>query len=440
MLSRHLWLSTDWLWGVVAGLAFSWTQRMPKSHHRRKGRTRRPSSQAPQKTDHRHDMVRANMQWLKRMLEVDAVEARGDAVEALRLIDDMPVGPDGRPWWRASRIRRLRQIVDLGESAPAWVWARWVVSQAAQATPGDPSRALDVAIATRGGRSTLWGVDDVDAQSKVMDHDWVYRQLILHEYGGFSAFLETRAGTRLLERVPGIERWGTAPMGGFELLVEEASRILWLDLATRKVVETINLGAAAMLADGECVIGRLVESDGIALFESAPLCVPRDVAKRVAGEPSAWIATVADGCRDATGQLLSQFVARLHDFDLLYDLPTRVRRQLVQPPDPDLSSDQVGTGGNGQEYDTALVLAALAGEIDVEGDGDGECTCERCDEVARPLAPAVAAAILEPGTVEALLPLLVPSDGRALTHLAQALAAPADAVCRQLASRLADAA
>jgi len=188
------------------------------------------------------------------MFEVDAVEARGDAAEALRLIDDMPLGPDGRPWWRPSRIRRLRQIADLEESAPAWVWARWVVIQAAQATPGDPQRAMDVAIATRGGRSTLWGVDDADARAKVMDHDWVYRQLVLHENGGLAAFLGTRAGSRLLKRALGIERWVSAPMGGFELLLEGVDRILWLDLATREVVETINVGAAAMLADGECVI------------------------------------------------------------------------------------------------------------------------------------------------------------------------------------------
>jgi hypothetical protein len=374
------------------------------------------------------------------MFEVDAVEARGDAAEALRLIDDMALGPDGRPWWRPSRIRRLRQIADLGESAPAWVWARWVVGQAAQATPGDPNGAMEVAIATRGGRSTLWGVDDADARAKVLDHDWVYRQLVLHENGGLAAFLGTRAGSRLLKRGLGIEGWVSAPMGGFELLLEGTDRILWLDLASHEVVETINLGAAAMLADGECVIGRLVESDGVKLFESAPLCVPPEVAKRVARDPAQWVAAVAERCTGSEGQILSQLVARLHDFDLLCDLSTRARRQLVQPSDHDLSADQVGTGGNGQEYDAALVLAALAGEIDVEGQGDGDCTCERCHDGARPVAALVAAAVLEPGTTEALLPLLVQSDVRELTHLARLLPSPADEVCRRLASRLSEAA
>lgn len=413
---------------------------MPTSRHRRKGRTRRTTPSRPVEKVDRRDPFLANAPWLRRMLEVDSVEARGDAVEALRLIEEMPNGPDGRPWWRPSRIRRLRQIVDLDDAAPAWVWARWVVAQAAQATPGNPNRALEVAVATRGGRSTLWGVDDTDAQSKVMDHDWVYRQLVLHEYGGLAEFIRTRAGKVLLGRAAGVERWVSAPMGGFELFMEETDRILWFDLSTRAVVETINLGAAAMLADGECVIGRLVESDGVALLESAPLCVPPDVARRVAADPAGWVDAVADGCRDALGEVLSQLVARLHEFDLLFDLPQRVRRQLVQPADPDLSSDQVGTGGNGQEYDAALVLAALAGEIDVEGDGDGDCTCERCNEGSRPLAPLVAAAVLEPGTVEALTPLLVASDSRAVMRLARVLAAPADEVCRRLAHRLADAA
>jgi hypothetical protein len=374
------------------------------------------------------------------MFEVDAVEARGDAAEGLRLIDDMPLGPDGRPWWRPSRIRRLKQIADLEESAPAWVWARWVVAQAAQATPGDPKGAMEVAITTRGGRSTLWGMDDADARAKILDHDWVYRQLVLHENGGLAAFLDARAGSRLLKRAIGIEGWVSVPMGGFELLLEGVDRILWLDLATREVVETINVGTAAMLAGGECVIGRLVESDGVKLFESAPLCVPPDIAKRVAGDPGDWVAAVADGCRGNAGQILSQLVARFHDFDLLCDLPTRMRRQLVQPLDPDLSSDQVGTGGNGHEYDAALVLAALAGEIDVEGEGNGDCTCGRCQDVARPVAALVAAAVLEPGTTEALLPLLVQSDVRELTHLARLLPAPADEICRRLANKLSEAA
>ncbi|PUA82438.1 hypothetical protein C7S10_01415 [Nocardioides currus] len=373
------------------------------------------------------------------MFEVDAVEARGDAAGALRLIEAMPLGPDGRPWWRPSRIRRLQQVVDLGESAPAWVWAKWVVSQAAQSTPGDPVRAVEVATATRGGRRTLWGVDQVDAQAKVMDHDWVYRQLVLHEYAGLAAYLEQRAGQDLVRRAAGIDGWASAPMRALELVGEEATRIQWLDLASLEVVETINLGAAAMLADGECVIGRVVEADGTTLFESAPLCVPRDVARRVAAEPGEWLAVLADACRDATSPILVHLVSRFHEFDLLCDLPPGIRRQVVQPEDPDLGSDQIGTGGNGSEYDVALVLAALADEIDVEGDDDDGCSCGQ-DHSPRPLASLVAAALVEPGTVEALRPLLVPSDGRALMRLCRVLPEPADQVCRRLAIRVADAA
>ncbi|UUZ60548.1 hypothetical protein [Nocardioides sp. B-3] len=92
------------------------------------------------------------------------------------------------------------------------------------------------------------------------------------------------------------------------------------------------------------------------------------------------------------------------------------------------------------EYDAALVLAALAGEIDVEGEGDSDCTCDGCHEAPRTLAPLVAAAVLEPGTVEALAPLLVASDSREVMRLSRVLAAPADEVCRRLAHQLADAA
>ena len=374
------------------------------------------------------------------MFEVDEVEGRGDATEALRLIKEMPLGPDGRPWWRPGRIRRLEQIATLAESAPSWVWARWVVSQAAQATPGNPNRAREVAVATRGGRSTLWGTDRADAEAKVIDHDWVYRQLVLHEHGGLSTFVSQRAGDHLLERAVGVEGWASAPMGGFELIREDASQIHWLDLATRELVVTINIGAAALVADRECVIGRLVESDGVTLFDSAPLCVPVQVAGQVAEEPDEWVAAVADGCSGVAGPMMAELVSRLHDFDLLCDLPARVRRQIVQPEDPDLSSDQIGTGGNGLDYDVALVLAALAGELDVQADDNETCPCGQCVGPARPMASLVAAALLEPGTVDALGPLLVPSDGRDLMKLADVVAAPADQVCRRLAHQLADAA
>lgn len=412
---------------------------MPRSRHRRKGRTRRTTPHTGgSRTTSQDPLLRANLPWLRRMLEVDAAEASGDAAGALALMEDMPTGPDGRAWWRPERWRRLRQLVALGDAAPAWVWGRWVVAQAAQATPGQPRRAREVAIETRGGPGTLWGVDDVDAGAKVIDHDWVYRQLVLHEHGGLRAFLRAAPGRALLDRAGGVESWVDVPMGGYQLQAEHSDRITWLDLGTGEIVETLNLGAATMLAVGEAAIGRLVRADAAVLFESAPLCVPLDVASRVASAPASWTDVLAEACRGEWGDILGELIAKMHHFDLLCDLPAGVRRQLIQPLDPGLRSDRVGTGGNGCEYDAALVLAALAGELPVREEAISS-SAEVRDEL-RPLTALVAAALLEPGTVDAVTPMLVASDAAGLRVLADLMPSPADLVCGRLADGLAAAA
>ena len=296
---------------------------------------------------------------------------------------------------------------------------------------------MEVAIATRGGPGTLWGVDDADAGAKVIDHDWVYRQLVLHEHGGLRTFLRG-ANRALVGRAHGIESWASAPMGGYQLQAEHADRITWLDLGDGDIVETLNLGSAALMAVGEAVIGRVVRADGSALFESAPLCVPLDVASRVASTPASWIDVLAEACRGEWGDVLGELIAKMHHFDLLCDLPAGVRRQLVQPLDPGLRSDRVGTGGNGGEYDAALVLAALGGELPVESEPTPGAA-EVSDEL-RPLAPLLAAALLEPGTVDAVTPMLVTSDAARLRELADVMPSPADVVCGRLADGLAAAA
>lgn len=371
------------------------------------------------------------------MFAVDAAEAQGDAVLALAMMEETPCGPDGRPWWRPERLRRLRQIITLGDDCPRWVVQRWLVAQAAQSSPGRPQEAIEIAIRTRGGRSTLWGVDPDDAMAKVLDHDWVYRQLVLHEHGGLADFVHTRAMAGLLSRAGDMTPWLGVPMRGLELVHETSDRIVWRDLATDDVVETLNLGGASMLAIGEAVLGRVVPSDGVHLFDIAPLCVPIDVAREVAAEPSAWLSALERATRSEHGALLTDLIARAHHFDLLFDLGAKLRRHLVEPADPDLRSDKVGSGGNGVDYDVALVLAALSGELDHTEDLG--CDCGECSEI-RPLGALVAAAVLEPETAEALAPLLVSSDGAALLTLERSLVAPADVLCRRLRLGLADAA
>ncbi|SEB60221.1 hypothetical protein SAMN04489844_0649 [Nocardioides exalbidus] len=384
-----------------------------------------------------HPELKGSLPWLERMFAVDAAEADGDARGALQLIEEMLLGPDGRPFWRPERVRRLRQLVELGADVPTWAVRRWAVAQAAQVSPGRPREAMDLAIRTRGGRSTLWGIDD-DARSKILDHDWVYRQLVLHDHGGLADFLRRVASPDLRGLTGDMTSWSTAPMGGYELWEEASNHIVWRDLATSLPVTTLNLGSASMMAIGEGAIGRIVESDDVRLFESAPLCVPIDVAQAVADRPFAWIDAINEACRGPYGEVMTELIAKLNHFDLLFDLSSRSRRYLIQPPDPDLRSDRVVSGGNGTEYDVALVLAAVAGEL--ERDENELCSCGRQHDERRPLEPLVAAAMLEPDTVGRLASMLVDSDAAALRDLELLLPSPADVLCRRLRRGLADAA
>ena len=66
----------------------------------------------------------------------------------------------------------------------AWVTSRWILAQAMQSLRNESRvkarRALKIAIEVRGGEEGLPGVDALDAKCKVLDHDWVHRQVFLY--------------------------------------------------------------------------------------------------------------------------------------------------------------------------------------------------------------------------------------------------------------------
>ena len=117
-----------------------------------------------------------------------------------------------------------------------------------------------------------------------MDHDWVFRQLHLYEFGGLKHFPDG-ASADLVSGADRIQQWATAPMGGFRLLGSQPATVTWEDLAGGDPVVTPNIGSACLVEPGECVIGRLVPIEGGAMFESTPLVVPEVIADRVAEFP-----------------------------------------------------------------------------------------------------------------------------------------------------------
>lgn len=385
---------------------------MPTSRRRRPRRPHAPRSATPLGRVGPAEFA----PYLEAIFAADAAEARGDAAGALAVMSAQPLGPDGRAFWRPWRVRRLRQVVDLGDDLPGWAVSRWVLAMALQSLDrSNPcGRARDLAIETRGGRRTLWGVDGADALCKVVDHDWVYRQLFLHELGGLDRYLRTGGSREVVEKADGIREWSRTPMGGYEYVTQDGHTITWIDLGSGGPVETINLGGACLLAPGEGALGRVVQVEGGAVFESAPLWVPIDVARRVAEAPYDWLSVLSAACRRPDAELLVEVVARVHDFDLLCDVPTTVRRALVVPPED---------GWTGLDHDAGVVTAAVLGHI--------------LDEPGTvPAEPAVAAALLEPGVPVRVLTHLEAGDLAGVRRLEARLPEPAATVCRRLAAQL----
>jgi len=386
---------------------------MPKSHGRRT-----TSQLDPDELRHNVAVLRA----------VDAAEARGDAAAALDLMTAPVKGPSDRVFWRPWTARHLSQIATLGPILPRWATSRWIVGQALQCLDSSSRnrglRALEVAIETRGGPGTLRGVDEVDARCKVIDHDWVYRQVQLYELGGLDHFVRRVASPDLVVGADRMHDWARAPMGGFRLLNETGRTVTWQRLGTGEETEALNLGSGLLLGVGECAIGRLVPiSDGV-MFETAPLPVPEIVAEQVASDPAVWIDAVRRGCREFRGTDAELMTWGLHDFALLTDVPEVLWRDLARGVVRQTHSGAGPQRTADLQHDAAgLVRVAL----DLELDDDSFLANQ---------LPCVAAALVEPGVSDHLLRSLGPGDASALTRLSEAVTAPASDICLWMARDL----
>lgn len=353
------------------------------------------------------------------MLAADEAERRGDAHGALEVVLTHPCQRDGGAFWRPWRVRRLRQLVILEGRLPGWATSRWVLAQAAQlldaGTRQRGKRAGELAIALRGGLAALPGRDATDAQCQVMDHDWAFRQLLLHELGGLSAFLRT-APTDLLVGADRVAEWAQAPMGGFELVTRTPRSLTWRDLRTDREVEVDNIGSAALVLPGETVIGRLVPVEGGQMFESVPLLVPERVAREVSGAPEEWYEVL----RVAPEEEARRFLGG-HQFDLLCDVPPDIwLRELLVGGEPDLDPF-----ADGIDRHLVTLLVDQAGYLlDRPRLGDDDVDGWAC----------LGAALLDPAFLGAVGREAAPDELALLGEAGSRLAEPAAAVARDLAT------
>ena len=356
--------------------------------------------------------------WLQTIAAVDEAERRGDAQEALRLIDDHLLGPDGRVFWRPARIHRLSQVVLLGADLPRWAVSRWIVAQAHDelGPPGDrlTRRCLDVALEVRGGTQGLSRYGDDDARCKVIDHDWVFRQLYLYELGGLARFVRTRATPDLIAGADSIHGWIRAPMVALRLVDRASDTVTWQRLDTGEEVEIANIGSAAVVIPGEHVLGRLVPIASGWMLEGAPLVVPRVAAEQVACDPTSWIDAVREWRAEIQTGGFDDGLA--HDVrDLVWQLVLRDPSDLVPGPEEVASRLAART--------LALARECLEEQHAVAPDDVDTWACLR-------------AALLSLSVVFHLPSVAEPEDAERLECLAELVAPPVNDICRRLADEI----
>jgi hypothetical protein len=356
------------------------------------------------------------------MMMADEAEARGDAPGALDVMEAFALGPDGKDFWRPSRIEYLLQIALLASILPPWATSRWICAQAIQCLHDGnrdrQRRAYDAAVELRGGRDRLPGIDEADAHGRVVDRDWVYRQLFLYELGGLDFFVRRIASSVLLAGADSIADWSRAAMGGYELVQEGTATTTWRDLANREHHRIAEIGSGVFVAPGEHVIGRLAPTEAGPMFESRPLLVPERLAHAVAERPADWLDLLRTSKTASDDEpVVTDSAGRDSPVS---DVPTYAWQMAVLGPDV-LGADP-GEGG----FATALAREVLDAAVRELHRADRR----RPEEVN--IWPCLGAALLEPYVVEGLHDALQPSDEDLLRQLSHLIAEPAATVCREV--------
>lgn len=357
------------------------------------------------------------------MQAVGEAEARGDAAGALELVETYPVGSDGRFFWNPHRVARLAQVVQLGALLPRWATSRWILEQSLlqfdPALRGARQEAMRIAIELRGGPDELTGVDVIDAQTKVMDHDWVHRQLLIYEYGGLERFLHAWATPDLVAGADRIEEWVTAPIRALRLEGRAPALLTWTDLTTGEELATPNLGAAVLEQPGDFALARVVPTGCGPMLDGVPLGVVEETAGLVAADPGAWL----DALRSVAGTE-DYFVDLVHGNFLVTDVPSNISQLALHDflPSP-IPRDLDGSG-------IADAVVSLARHTATDGGESGPLD----------LWPCVAAELLAPDVLPHVAHRLGPADHPWLEVLSDVLPDPAGSACRALIHGLEDAA
>ena len=348
------------------------------------------------------------------MLAIDEAERRGDALAALDLMEEHLGFDDGSLFWKHERMERLLQVVIFGPALPRWAISRWIVEQARQHLHPQIDvrrrRATQLAMELR-VTARLPQFEHAAAMARVLDRDWVYRQLTLYEYGGLDLFLRCGASPDLVSAADGIRGWPQAPMRCLRFEGSRPDKLTWRDLGSGELVRVLNLGAAVLLGRGQCALGRLVPVESGLMFDGPPLRVSDEAAALAAEDPAGWLEAVR---HDAGSEIFQPSLVRGNM--LLTDVSDTVVKVVLEP-----------------------YLSRAAAEVTIEDVADAVLRLAREALSAQPrqldaLAawPCLAAELVAPCVMVALGERAQQHDAPALEALADLLPEPAAEVCREL--------
>jgi hypothetical protein len=214
---------------------------------------------------------------------------------------------------------QLREIADLGDRAPGWLYSRWCAAQAYRWMLMERDPRTDAAVRETMAVSHWEFLGDLADVSEFREYgtriaagDWICEELCVHEFRGLADFLDVRATDVLLDRCDQVREWVGAPMSGYLLDQAGGDRLIATDLRTDLRLEVLNIGAMRGRAPGAAVLGRVVPigTGPGAMFASRPVEVDRltaDLAARLTTpeDPTGWLDAIMDG--RSSGRLAPYF-------------------------------------------------------------------------------------------------------------------------------------
>lgn len=210
----------------------------------------------------------------------------------------------------------VQDLIDQGETAPAWAFSRWCVDLAARSMLFWEDPRIDTAVNCvlaylYPGTLAQMAGDEVDRTvlgTRIAAGDHLAAELALYEFGGLADYLANHAEPGLLDRTDRMEEWVGAEIHAFQFVDLHGPRIVLRDLVGGGEVDVLNIGAMTRVA-GEGLIGRLVPitaAPGL-MFATRPISVDlgtaQMVARRVSSvEPLAWLDALSDVVRSGRQQ------------------------------------------------------------------------------------------------------------------------------------------